>query len=158
MITLRKIAYCVGISIAVSVFVLFLYSAVPQMIQHNGWDKFDLIPINDEEMLEKFKGHPAYAAFYERFPDAKEELSYNKNQNQGDLQVGIRNFETGVELVLQLNYNGYNDDVNAHINCHVENLNELGIDRSNMRANGLFVVDFIEYTECMEIKTDEVGQ
>jgi len=155
MITLRKIAYCVGITIAVSVFVLFLYTAVPGMIQHSGWDELDTMSMNGEEMLEEFKGHPAYAAFYERFPDAKEELNYGKKTNRAELQLGVRNFETGVELVLSMNYNKYDDDISVHINCNAGDIQELGIDSTSLRARGLFVVDFIEYTECLELKTKQ---
>lgn len=157
MVTLKKIAYCIGIGISLSIFVLFLYSALPNMIQNSNWDEFDAIPMNNEGMLETFKEHPAYAAFYERFPDAKEELSYATNSNHSELEVGIRNFETGVELVLSMNYNKYNDDVNVHINCNVGNPLELGINSSSLRANGLFVVDFIEYTECLELKTNLIN-
>lgn len=152
MITLRRITYGVGITIAISVFVLFVYSVVPQMIQHSSWDQLD--GPTEEEMIEKFHGHPGYIAFYERFPDTKEELSYNKKNNHGEMLIGIRNSETGAELVLQLNYNQYTDHVNVHINCHVVNSSERPIAQSTLHANGLFVVDFIEYTDCLELLND----
>ena len=41
MLTLQKIAYGVGISIAVSVFVLFLYSFLPHLLQNDQWENID---------------------------------------------------------------------------------------------------------------------
>ena len=150
MITLRKIAYCVGISITISVFVLFLYSALPNMIQHSDWDQFDAMSMNDEEMLEIFKGHPAYAAFYERFPDATEELDNDNISRHSELKVGVRNFDTGIELILHMYYNPRNDNVNVNINCDVQGY-ELNVDRSALHASELFAVDFIEQTNCLDL-------
>jgi len=155
MITLKKITYCVGIGIALSIFVLFLYSFLPHTIQNNAWNNLDTTPLNKEELLKKFQEHPAYAAFYERFPDAKEEINYNKNGNRGELEVGIRNSENGNTLSLHMYYNTYEDRVNVNINCDIQS-NERYIDRSNLHANGLFTIDFIEQTDCMELENNQL--
>jgi len=149
MITLKKVTYCVGIGVTLSLFVLFLYAALPGMIQNSNWDNLDLVPLGEEGMLKKFQEDPTYAAFYERFPDAKEKLNYNKRSAHSSMEVGIRNFETGAELKLQLNYNSRGDDINANINCNIKGKD---IDRSNLSAHGLFVLDFIEQTDCLELE------
>ncbi len=151
MVKLQKIAYGVGISIAVSVFVLFLYSFLPYVIQNNAWDKFDDIDLSQEEMLKKFQDHPAYAAFYERFHDAKEELNYNPKESRATMEVGIRNSENGHAVLLHMYYNEYEERVTANINCELQNV-ELNSDRLPLHANGLFVLDFIEQTECLEFE------
>jgi len=151
---LQKIAYCVGIGIALSVFVLFLYSFLPHQIQNNAWDNLDVMPLDKEELLKKFQEHPAYAAFYEKYPDANEEINYNKNANRGGLEVGIRNSENGNTLMLQMHYNTYEDNINVNINCN-KSPEPNRYNHNTNNAHGLFVIDFIEQTDCLELETDQ---
>lgn len=64
----------VGIGIATSVFALFLVSALPNIIENtaNQWWMLGDAGMSEEALLAKFQEHPAYAAMYERFPDAVE--------------------------------------------------------------------------------------
>ena len=144
---LQKIAYVVGISIAVSVFVLFLYSFLPHLIQNDQWERVDGLKLTDEELLKEFKIHPAYVAFYERFPDAKEEL--RNERHGGQLEVGVANFEDNNYLTLHLYFNNHDDDINANVNCDSSN------DTQNRHANGLFVIEFIKQTNCLDLEPME---
>ena len=103
--------------------------------------------MSDEELLKKLKAHPSYAAFYERFPDAKEEL---RNQRHGgSLQVGVSNFEKNNMLSLNLDFSKHDGQVNASVYCETMN-NDYN---RNLHAEGLFVLDFIENTNCLELES-----
>lgn len=147
---LQKIAICVGIGISLSIFVLFLYSFLPNIINNNDWDNFDSTNLTKEELLEKYQKHPAYVAFYERFPDAKEEFNFNPKRHDGNIQVGVANFEKANTLKLDMRYNKYDDSIFVSINCFTNN----GKNQST-NTNGLFVVDYIEQTNCLELTADD---
>ena len=144
MLTLQKIAYGVGISIAVSVFVLFLYSFLPHLLQNDQWENIDGIGMIDEELLEEFHATPAYVAFLERYPDASEEL--NNHRHGGELQVGVANYEKNNYLKLNLYYNDYDDRINVNVDCQTSN------NRDNLHANGLFAIEFIKQTNCLDLE------
>jgi len=146
MLSMQKIAFIVGMTIGVTLFALFLYLALPDMIQNNHWGQIDVFKISDEKLLAKFQASPAYIAFYERYPDAKEEL--NNNRYRGELQVGVANIEKANFLELNLSYNNYDDQITANISCETSN------NRENIRANGLFVIDFISQTDCLNRESD----
>ena len=143
---LQKIAYFVGIGIAVSVFFMVLYSFLPMMIQNNQWDNLDGFNISEEELLKRFQAEPAYLAFYAKYPDAKEELNYNRHG--GSMQVGAVNFEKNNTLRLHLNYNDYDERINVNVNCETQNNTE-----RNMYADGLFAIDFINQTNCLDLES-----
>ena len=143
---LRTIAYFVGLGISISMFGLFLYSFLPTLIANNPWTVIGNMLISDEELLKKLKAHPSYAAFYERFPDAKEEL--RNPRTSGTLQVGVSNFDKGNTLTLRLDFQKYDGQVNANVSCKT-----MDDERNrNLRAHGLFVLDFIENTNCLELE------
>ncbi len=145
MLTLQKIAYGVGISIAVSVFVLFLYSFLPHLLQNDQWENIDGIGMIDEELLEEFHATPAYVAFLERYPDASEEL--NNHRSGGELQVGVANYEKNNYLKLNLYFNNYDDRINVNVDCQTSN------NRDNLHANGLFAIEFIKQTNCLDLES-----
>lgn len=149
MIPLKTIAICVGIGISVIGFGLILYTVLPLMIQNNAWDNFNS-KITKEELLEKFKEHPAYAAFYEKFPDAREVLNYNSKRHDGDIQIGVANFEKANTLKLELRYNNYDDSIFVNITCFTNNGK-----KQSTNTNGLFVVEYIEQTNCLELTADD---
>ena len=146
MYSLKKISYIVGLTIAVSVFALFLYSFLPHLIQNEQWDNIKGFSMTDEELLAEFQATPAYIAFYEKYPDAKEEL--NNRRHGGELQVGIANIEKGNFLKLNLYYNEYDDRINVNVSCQTPD------NRENLHSDGLFAIDFIKQTECLNLETD----
>ena len=150
MIPLSKIAYCVGITIAVSVFVLFLYSFLPHLIQNEQWENIDGMGMSDEELLEEFHATPAYVAFLERYPDAEEEL--NNQRSGGELQVGVANYEKNNYLKLNLYFNKYDDRINVNVDCQTSN------NRNNLHANGLFAIEFIKQTNCLDLEPIDSGE
>lgn len=146
MITLRTIAYVVGITIAISAFALFLYSFLPHLIENDQWERLGGADISEEELLKKIQAHDAYIAFYDRFPDAKEDFRYYKHRGgSGEMQVGVVNFEKNNSLTLSLNYNDRDEAIYANVRCDT---NEEGY--RDLRADNLFVIDFINQTNCLE--------
>ena len=103
---LTKIAFYVGIGIAVSVFALFLISFLPFVIGNAGneWERLGDAGRSDGEILAKFQEHPAYVAMYERFPGAVEKVAYHEDGG-GSMEVGAMNFENNSQLVLQTHIN-----------------------------------------------------
>lgn len=150
MLPLSKIAYGVGITIAVSVFVLFLYSFLPSIIQNEQWKNIDGMNMDDEKLLEEFQATPAYIAFYERFPNATEEL--NNYRSGGELQIGIANYEKNNYLKLNLYYNNYDDRINVNVDCQTSD------NRNNMYADGLFAIEFIKQTNCLNLESTNIDE
>ena len=150
MISLTRIAFGVGITIAVSVFVLFLYSFLPHLIQNEQWENIDGMGLSDEELLEEFHATPAYVAFLERYPDAEEEL--NNHRSGGELQVGVANYEKNNYLKLNLYFNKYDDRINVNVDCQTSN------NRDNLHANGLFAIEFIKQTNCLDLEPIDSGE
>ncbi len=141
---LRTITYVVGIVIAVSAFSLFLYSFLPHLINNDQWENLDKEDLSDAELMAEFQATPAYQAFYERYPDAKEEL--NNRRHGGELQVGIANFEKNNYLTLHLYFNDYDNRVNVNVMCDSSN------NQQERHAEGLFAIDFIKQTNCLELE------
>ena len=146
---LSRFAIYLGIGIGVTFFTLFLVAALPSILENSvdQWERLDKSNNSEEELRAKFVEHPSYMAMYERFPDAKEEISYHGRGN-GNMKVGIMNFENNNQLILDLYYNDYEDKVNANAYCNTNS------DRNRMNADGLFAEDFIRNTDCLEVKDD----
>ena len=149
---LSKFAIYLGIGIGVTFFILFLIVALPSIFENSiqQWERLDKSNKSDEELRKKFQEHPAYKAMYERFPDAKEEIIHHGRGN-GNMKVGVMNFENGNQLVMDMYYNDYDDRVEAHVNCR-SNVGE-----RNMGADGLFAEDYIKNTNCLEMEEDHTS-
>jgi len=143
---LSRSALYLGMGIGVTFFVLFLIAALPFIIESSWrqWERLDISDGSQDEVYEKLVSHPAYVAMYETYPDAKEEFSYHGNDN-GNLRVGIMDFETHNQLTLNLYYNTYEDRVDANAYCSTQG------DRQTPNIDRLFAEDFIRNTDCLEI-------
>ena len=147
---LSKFAIYLGIGMGVTFFVLFLFAAIPGIIQNSiqQWEQLDNQSKSEEELKAKFEKHAAYQAMYERFPDAKEELTYHGGGN-GNMRVGVMNFETNKQLILDMYYNSYEDRVTAAVNC-------IGNNSEGMNTDTLFAEDFIKNTNCLDVTDPNV--
>ena len=143
---LTKIAFYVGIGIAVSVFALFLIWSLPVVIGHTGnqWERLGNTDTDrsNGETLAKFQEHPAYVAMYERFPGAVEKVEYLEDGG-GSIEVGAMNFENNGQLVLHMYYI-YSNDVHAEVTC----MND-AMDRQT-HVDDLLAERFIRNTDCLE--------
>ena len=140
---LTKTAFCVGIGMAVSLFALFMVAALPDIIKSaaNQWDELGDTGKSEAEVLARFQGHPAYAAMYERFPDAVEEVTYRGN-GRSSMDVGAMNFESGSQLVLGMSI--YNDNVDIGVTCTSDARD------GSTHIDGLFAESFIRNTDCLD--------
>ena len=148
---LPKIAIYLAIGIGVTIFGMFLYSILPHMIQNssNDWERaIGGMSETDEKVLALFEAHPAYIAFYEIYPDAKQELN-SRGRGDGNLQVGIMNFDTGNQLLLEMYYDKWNDSVHVNVRCNV--MDDNGDRHRNLHADGLFTEDFIRNIDCLDV-------
>ena len=135
---IRRLAYYLGIGMAVTLFVLLLIAAVPNLVQDADYAGTDAR--TNAELLAMFTTHPAYSAMYERFPDAAEEFEIH-GRGDGSLRVGVMDFESGTQLILYMNVHGRN--VYANIEC-------IDIEEPRVVVDGLFAVEYIKITDCLE--------
>ena len=133
----KNIAYGTGITISISMFILFLISFVP----HLG-DERNLGSLDHEEALALLQADPAYVAMYERFPEAVERFTHSE-RNNGEMEVGVRNPDTAMSLVLRM-YT-YAAGI-SHITVTCED----GAGGHEESVDGLFAVEFIKITDCLE--------
>lgn len=142
---LPRFALYLAIGIGITVFVLFLVSILPFIIEDSWreWKRLDRSSRSQDEVYSTIITHPAYRAMYEVYPDAKEEFTY-RDSGGASLQVGVMSFETQNQLVLSLHYSAYDTDIDASVYCSV------GESRRELSTYGLFVEDFIRNTDCLE--------
>ena len=133
----KSIAYGTGIAIAISLFIFFLVSSVPHLIDE--WDGNDL---DREEALAFLQSEPSYLAMYERFPDAVERFTYSEH-NDGEMEVGVRNPDTGMNLILRTYVRG---DVVSHTTVTCAD----GAGTQEEYVRGLFAEKFIKTTDCLD--------
>ena len=140
---LSRFAIYLGIGMGLTFFVLFLVAALPSILDNSlrEWERLDKSDASEEELRAKFSGHPAYAAMYERYPDANEEFEYY-GRGDGRMMVGAMNFETDAQLVLSMRYDAHRDSIRADARCSTPS--------DHREVDGLFAEDFIRATGCLE--------
>lgn len=144
---LNRFVIYLGIGIGVTLFGMLLYGALPNMIQYQSaeWERLGNGGVsNDDEVMALYMAHPAYIAFYETYPDAKEELN-KRHRGNSELQVGIMDFDTNNMLRLDMNYDQRDDRMRVNVRCDTMD------GERDLRADGLFAEDFIRNTECLSI-------
>ncbi len=140
MVMLKSIAYITGITIAIMIFGLILFSFISGMVEQTEY-----IEMTEEEFMERVAEHPAYAAMYERFPDAVEEVNLGKRG--GEVSVGHINMDTGNSLVLKMSYYASNSHLDGQIRCNVQNPD---YHVQDMYQDLLFAASFIKSTTCLD--------
>lgn len=142
--TLQKIAYGVGISIAVSTFILFLFSFIPHMINNNDWERAEIKMIDAEFMKNEIEAHQAFIAFNERYPDALGQFDKH-NRGGGSYEVAIANFTSNNSLTLLMDYNANSGKINVNVRC-----DKFDSDIKDSSVHGVLSVQFIKENTCME--------
>ena len=147
---LPRFAIYLAIGIGVTFFGMFLFSILPHMIENTGndWERaIGGTADSEEEIMALLMVHPSYIAFYETYPDAKEEFE-NRSRGNGNLSVGIMDFETGDQIILELRYDKRDDRVRVDVRCNIMG-DEDNRRNDNFRAEGLFAEDFIRNVDCL---------
>lgn len=119
--TLSKIAIYMGMAIACSIFILFVISIMPHIVNQieNQWD--DVLPgKSDEELKAMFYETESYNAFINKYPENGEYFDSYGNGG-GRLEINAMNFESYQTLRLELEYPKRNDSVREYVECYSNN-------------------------------------
>ena len=140
---LSKIAIYTGMAIACSVFVLFVISVMPHVLNQieDGWE--DALPDkSDEEIKKLFYETDSYKAFNAKYQDNGE--YYNSYGNgYGRLEVTAMNFESYNTLRLNLEYNKEANSVTEDVRCENQKNDQ------SYSIRGTLAVQFIEKVDCL---------
>lgn len=135
--------------------------------------EFGALFVDQDAMIEEMKNYESYTLFNEMYPDNYEEI---RKQRDGDtsLEIFAYNFDTGNRLELNIRYSVYDQDIRERASCNMD-LNsyriQLGTNAAftsassdpnfsssipqafykQGHASDDFTVDFIKYTNCLEI-------
>ncbi|MCH9657421.1 hypothetical protein K0U27_01780 [archaeon] len=142
--TLSKIAIYMGMAIACSIFILFVISITPHIMNQlqNDWE--DILPgKSDEELKTLFHETESYKAFVNKFPDHG--MWFNSHGNgEGRLELTTMNFESLNTMRLELDYDRRSESVSEEINCFNQK------DERNYRIRGSLASQFIEKIQCLD--------
>jgi len=141
---LPKIAILMGMSIALFVFGLFLYVALPDLIRYNNWDEFTE-PIDEKMILEKFHTNEAYLIFIEKYPENGE--IFRPQDNRAELRVNAMNFTSLTQIELELDYNSRDDYFRQNVDCRNDQ------NDWRLRISGPLAAQFLENVDCLAMGT-----
>ncbi len=136
--TLRNAAYVSVIAASAVLIVAAVSSMVPvPQLQDESMFQYPF------EIVESLRGEGAYAAMYERYPDAVELVDATPHNVM--VEVGVVNSETGNQLILWLYADPYSSGYQMAATCRDHAGNVVGDDGSA----GLFSAEFIRTTDCV---------
>lgn len=133
-----------GMAIACSIFVLFVISIMPHIMNQiqNNWE--DVLPgKSDEELKILFYETQSYQAFVQKFPENGEWLDFYGNGG-GRLEVTAMNFESLNTMRLELYHDRSTAFVREEINCYNQ------ADDRNYHIRGSLAAQFIEKIPCLD--------
>jgi hypothetical protein len=166
--THAKIGIWAGIAslvIVVPFLVLMQYSFL--------YNEFGAMFVDQDGMVEEFKTFESYLLFQEKYPENYEKIRKDRGGSVY-YEVFAYNFDTGNRLELNLRYDAYDNEIRENANCDMQ-LNtyrtQLGTNQAyalassgdgfsssvpqiffrDGHAQDEFVIDFIKYTNCLEI-------
>jgi len=142
----QKFIYILGVGMAVTIFVLFLHSYLPHMIENNDWERIQKTMITVDFMKKELESHSAYKAFQERYPNATIEFNKSGNNGGADYQLAMGNFTSNNSLILNMNYRVHDGRINVDISCDKFDTNLRGTS-----IHGALVTQYIKENTCMEI-------
>ena len=142
--TLQKISYCLGIGIGVTVFILFLHSYLPHMINNNDWERAEIRMIDAEFMQNEMESHQTFIAFMERYPTALGQFDKHV-RGGGSYEIAIANFTSNNSLTLRMDYDAHDGKINVNVRC-----DKFDSDIRDASVHGVLSVQFIKENTCME--------
>ncbi len=147
---LPKLAIYLAIGIGVTIFVLFMYTILPHIIENSSrdWERAMGNSMTEDDFKALFYAEPAYQIFKEKYPDAIESYE-NRRNGEGRLNLVMYNYTNFNEIRLDINYNRYDESVNVRVNCQVQipgNERQMHRDAQDSGA-----ADFIEKMDCLNI-------
>ena len=160
--TYAKIGIVVGIT---SLAILTPFFAISAYLQHES--DFAQLFVDSDKQLQLMKAKESYRNFLDRYPDAIVE----ERDRRHNVELDLRAFDNiaGNELRLNLGYDYWDDRIYEHADCNVHNSElrqqlgpipdaELTIPASfysNGNARDQYTAEFIKYTNCLEINSED---
>lgn len=142
--SLKQITYITGISMSLVLFVILLYSVIPNIVLHSHWDALFYEDIEKDRYFEEFIKTPEFQTFLEIYPNATYSI-INSWHDGGRMEVSISDFDSNITLILALDYSANNDIISKTISCH--NTQDYATTYS-----GTQVIPYIETGNCFKQK------
>jgi hypothetical protein len=144
---LSKIAIYIAIVIGLIFFGMFLFAALPSMIENSTeqWGRILGPQLSEEEIKSMFYEHPSYLAFIQRYPDTGENFDI-RNNRYASLTLTVFNYDTNNTLNLHMNWNQHNKKLDVTAECELY----LEENRRDQRAEGGLAAGYIKNTQCIE--------
>ena len=157
MISLTKLIYIVGLTIAISSFAMYTYLIIPEIISTSDYYtdlKNTMFPQeykSEFEFIEIIKSWPSYKLFYEFYPDATEIVEYY--EVGAEIYITATNQTNNTVLSLELAIDTLIID-----NQHTDEYYKSIICGSNLpgslylSAEDDEILDFIKNTDCLNLE------
>ena len=163
--TYAKIGICTGIGTIVLFSVFFGLMMVNQL-----QDEYISLFINKDEIVNEMKNSESFILLNEKYPELY--VIEHKNRHYVEVEAFAYNFQTGNSLRLNMNYDPWEDRIREYIHCDVRDnqlRKELGVNQSfsasiiqypkfflsDGNAEDKFTTDFIKYTNCLDIGSED---
>ena len=167
--TYAKIGICVGIGAIVIFSVLFSLMMVNQL-----QNEYVSLFLDKDQKINEMKNMESFLLLNEKYPDAY--VIENKNRHNVGLEAFAYNFQTGNSLRLNMYYDPWEDRIREHVRCDVRDNHlrqDLGFSSAHSasfalssapypivflsegNADDAFVTDFILYTNCLELGSED---
>lgn len=149
MITLKTISYIVGITVAISIFIVYSMSLSfgieGNFNEYNRDNEYN--SLTEEEILNIFRNYPAYQVFYEIHPDAVEELRVTKHRSE--LQLGKADLDKGSYLTMNFNISTH-DFVNVRLDMNCKYIDPRTNDTSSRYIDDVYAEQYIRSELCFK--------
>ncbi len=164
-----KIGICVGIG-GIAIFSVLFGLVMVNQYQY----EFAYLFVDQDKIIDDMKNMESFLLLLEKYPDSY--VIENKNRHHVGLEAFAYNFQTGNSLRLNMNYDQWEDRIREDARCdvrdnhlrqglgfHTAHSGSFAMDRvpypmvflSEGRAEDAFASDFILYTNCLEIGSDD---
>ncbi len=163
--TYAKIGIGTGIG-AIVLFSTFFGLIMVNQLQ----DEYVSLFINKDKIVNEMKNSESFVLLNEKYPETY--VIEHKSRHHIEVETFAYNFQTGNSLRLTLNYDPWEDRIREYIHCDVRDnqlRQELGVHQSfsassiqypriflsDGNAQDKFTTDFIKYTNCLEIGSED---
>ena len=141
--TLPKIAIILGMVIGVTFFGMIMFMMIPDMIDHNRWDRVT-VNIDEEELTTKFLQNESYKIFIEKYPENGETMRFW--DDGGELRVNAMNFTSLTKIDLELRFDARDDNFRINLDCRNDHADW------RLRIDGPLAAKFLENVDCLAIE------
>lgn len=141
---LPKIAIILGMVIGVTFFGMIMYMMIPDMIDHNRWDRL-AEPISEESLVKKLSVLDSYQMFVEKYPENGIQIRTYDNGG-GEIRLNAMNFTSLTQVELELDYNAREDNIRQDLECRNDHIDW------RLHLRGPLIAAFLENVDCLAIE------